>query len=181
MSFNRKRTGAHSQIPRTSDWDIAIDIDGGKGQLRDHKNLSAFVYQRFSKERRIPRPYPASKFTWDPKRNIARLPSVKVIGGHPTPPMRQLSPQISIDGQQFATKRSTDDFRSQYPDLSERKIVRREYQPMRRADWAPFSKWFDSKVGFLSGQIRAGGGRYLQNRPILCAVRNNINKFVRRR
>jgi hypothetical protein len=51
----------------------------------------------YNRERRLPQPYPYTKFVWDPTKDIARLPSVAVIGSHPTPPTRQLSPEkISV-------------------------------------------------------------------------------------
>lgn len=51
----------------------------------------------YSRERRLPQPYPYTKFVWDPRKDIARLPSVAIVGSHPTPPTRQLSPEkISV-------------------------------------------------------------------------------------
>lgn len=55
--------------------DIAIDIDAGKGQLRDTLKSSAFVYQR-----RIPEPYPYTKFRWPAGRGLNLLWVLAVLG-----------------------------------------------------------------------------------------------------
>lgn len=165
--------------------DISI-VDSGR--VRSLKDMSVYGQRHgsaggaYSSTRRIPRPYPTQRFIWDKERDIARLPSVKVIGSHPTPAMRQLSPQISLDGSQFVSKRSRDDFTPRYPDLTEREfktqpkpIRKTQYRPLRVPDWGPFRKWTEQKLGFMSGQQR-----YLENFPIACKIRSTINQAVTR-
>ena len=87
-----------------SNHDFSVDCDI-RGEARQHKNMSAFVYQRYesprySVERRRPRPYPYTKFAYPAGKSIARIPSV--IGTVPTGMMRTLSPQrisVEIDSQ----------------------------------------------------------------------------------
>ena len=173
MSFDRrKRTGAHSQIPRTSDWDMAIDVDGGKGQLRDRGNLSAFVYQeggRFSKERRIPKTGLSGiegtrrlREPWQPiERDIANIPAVGILGGsYPTHSGKTLSPQtISVDSN--SQKRSNEEWRSPKEHLI-------APSPKARRDALRLTP-------YMSGQQR-----YLANFPIACEIRQRINRLVRR-
>lgn len=72
--------------------DFSVDCDV-KGEARQYKGMSAFVYQR------QPRPYPTGRFLqpWQPiGRDISRIPSV-IASPITTGPTRTLSPQISVD------------------------------------------------------------------------------------
>ena len=91
------------------DFSVDCDIKGEKRQLIGKAgDFDVYVYQRgmgyparygarsaggvYSRNRHLPRPYPYTKFS------KGRGISVGVIGGHPTGPMRHLTPQrISVD------------------------------------------------------------------------------------
>jgi hypothetical protein len=69
----------------TSGFDFGVDVDSEKGDLIGKTaDLAVWNFQRhgaagygtYAAERRIPKPYPASKFVWSREEDISRLPSV---------------------------------------------------------------------------------------------------------
>lgn len=104
-------------------------------------------------EYRLPRPYPV-RAIWPLGKDIAKLPSVGVLGGR-SGPMRSYLAQ-AVEEAPFMSG-----------------IIETLIGPSR--------KWkIDAlkNLPFL-GQ-RAGGGRYLKNFPVACAIRNRLNKILSR-
>lgn len=132
-----------------ADFSVIADI---KGELREHKGLSAFVYQR------LPKPYPP-RTAWRRGADIARLPSV--IGTVPTGMMRTVLPQrisIATDVQ----PRSNNEV----------------WKPSPRIQIAPSRKARADALRDLPYMLQQ---KWLKDRPVLCAVRQRVNALVGRR
>ena len=155
--------------------DYAIDVDNIKSRIGKNRGFSISpqlkAQGRYSVGRRIPSPYPFTKFVWNRSKDIATTPAVKPpVSG----PWTTLSPsRISIDEAHVSSVRSTSDSKNSengygYTDLSEMR-----YRAMRTGDWSPFLKWTEQKLGFMSGQ-KIGA-----KLPVLNALRNRIVRMVK--
>ena len=156
---------------------ISCDIDGRRSHVGKTRYLSISpqlkAQGRYSRTRRIPKPYPFTKFiSWGKYKPIGNIPAVKPpVSG----PWTTLSPsRISIDEDHVSSVRSTSDSKNSengygYTNLSQR------IHPMRVQDWGGSIKsGNDVLSAFLSGQ-KIGA-----KLPVLNALRNRLVKARQR-
>lgn len=147
--------------------DMSIAEDSGHKDLATYRSKSGRALDvqmqrfgaggyggRYSQERHIPSPYPFGKFIWGVKKDIARIPSViarDLISG----PERTISPQIAVDSD--SQNRSNAEWRSS-----------------GEVQIAPTRKAREDALRNLPYMYQ----KYLKDFPVLCAVRQRVNRLL---
>jgi len=86
-------------VPRVKLLGVFGILDPDEEDYRSQRYGARSSGGQYSVERRIPRPYPASKFRWPPEKDIARIPAIGILGGAYPVDSRTLSPQKDVTRQ----------------------------------------------------------------------------------